>query len=626
MKNILFILGLIGLIFTACDPTESIYNDLDEAKEPYKEAIMVDFVDDDYTDMANWYKTAHQTTEDSALADELKDKKAFSMSIPSEKFVPLYLGNTYLALDKNSSANVTLNFDEGETETQVLYKSAVEYRLSDNDYESVGGKVAEYGFFMPSFPADDYISDILVNAIDDAVEDELRLVRYQYVNEDPTLPSTVDVFKDDFQVYDYKDPIDQNGWLDVATVGDRIWEGRTFSDNAYPQASAFRASGDIEMVLVSPAVDLSGSDDNKLSFDVNVGFYNHTTTTPLKIYIISDFDGDATNRTSWVDVTDNFTIPTEPSSTYGVMGPAGVMDLDAYNGSINVAFVYTGNATETSTIQVDNFRVYAGAKLDSERAYQYYKFDGSAWELDNETVRILQAFEYDEMGSPGKYNNFSSSDKPEDYIPNFLLKNYPYALMDDVKSIAYHYFSGGTSVRVDNYKRNAISWEKVESVIEKTEQYVHNGSAWFFDPTVSFTIGKDDYQIIVDAVKDTHPELIDRGNSEYYYGASAWYSNFDMRNTKRTTGDFAQTEYDGLSSDEIQAKIAERVQEGILVMLKAKFPDAVTQVNGIDVNYVVTYKVYDNDLKKFFYTVTYKCTKAGPSADFELVEGPVKEE
>jgi hypothetical protein len=343
------------------------------------------------------------------------------------------------------------------------------------------------------------------------------------------------------------------------------------------------------------------------------------------VKVSSNLDGDDVAGAEWIDITDHVTIPTQPKDKYGTMGNAGVAELD-FSGKINIAFVYSGNATETSTIQVDKVKVFSGTETESNTAYSYYAFDGSAWVLKDKEVRIIQPFEYDEMGAPGFKDNFSSSNKPEDYIPNFLIKNYPYALVDDVKNVAYHYYSGGSSVRVDGYIRTATTWEKIQQVVEKTEQYVHNGTAWFFDPTVRFTMASDDYQMIVDKVKESHPELIDRGNSEYYYGSSAWYSNFDMRNTKRTTGDFAQPEFDGMSADEIQNIIKQRVQEGIVLMLQTKFPDAVAQVNGIDVKYVVTYKVYDNELKKLYYTVTYQCTSAGNPASFELLEGPVKEE
>ena len=52
--------------------------------------------------------------------------------------------------------------------------------------------------------------------------------------------------------------------------------------------------------------------------------------------------------------------------------------------------------------------------------------------------------------------------------------------------------------------------------------------------------------------------------------------------------------------------------------LTTKFPDAVNQVSGIDVFYVVNYAYYDGSNGTG--TMTFQCTKSGPNPEFTFVE------
>jgi len=616
MKNIIFLLGLIGLLFTACDPTDSVYDDLDAAKAPYKEDVIVDFVDDDYGDMAKWYKSTHQTTEDSAQAEKLKDKKAFSLDLTPDKFIPLYLGNTYLALNKNSSAKVTFRFDEGRKIYLDDFEEADMYSLTDKDYAAVDAKVGEAKGFYPNDKVDQYLPGILEGNIEGPEDGQMVRVSYKQFVEEPVIGKT-DIFVEEFSG-DLGDFVSHN------LVGDnQEWRASDYNDIEYAKMSGFD-SGLGEAFensdwLVSPQIDLTDESGVVLQINQVINFLNGETGL-IKVNVSTDFDGSDVAGATWTELV----IQNKPAGNNYAYVESEEVDLSAYDGEkIYLGFHYQSTTTTSPTWQLDWIKVKAvGVSGETDVKDSFYEYKGS-WKAVKNTY-VVSTKEYEEMGDPGNRGYFSSSVKPENYLPQLLASKNLFAQEGDTAVIAYNYGSL-TNLAADRYEYHGTEWAITEEIVEKTEQYVHNGSAWFFDPTVSFTMGKDDFRIIVDAVKDTHPDLIDRGNSEYYHGASAWYSNFDMRHLKRTAGKFAQAEYNGLTPDEVQAKIEERVQEGILIMLKGKFPEAVTQVNGIDVNYIVRYKVYDNDLKKPYFTVTYKCTKAGPSAEFELVEGPVEE-
>lgn len=258
----------------------------------------------------------------------------------------------------------------------------------------------------------------------------------------------------------------------------------------------------------------------------------------------------------------------------------------------------------------------------------YYQFNGSEWEAV-EDVMYLSDADYDSMGSgPGKYNNFSSSAKPENYLPQFLSQTYPYAQEGMVMAVVYKYYSSGVKTYADEYTFIDGAWSIYNPVEEMTDQFINVGDKWIFDPTVKFTMEAADYQLIVDAINANSETqyLVDRGNSEYYYGASAYYTNFDLRVSKRTTGDFAQEAFTSLSTEDAVELTYTRMTEAVGIMLTAKFPNAVAQVSGVDVLYVVTVATYENDLSRGKYTVTYQCTQSGPNAEFTFVEGPTPAE
>jgi len=52
-------------------------------------------------------------------------------------------------------------------------------------------------------------------------------------------------------------------------------------------------------------------------------------------------------------------------------------------------------------------------------------------------------------------------------------------------------------------------------------------------------------------------------------------------------------------------------------MLQHKYPNAVPSIEGSEVHYFVTFKVYDGG--NYWYVIEYKCSSAGTPPTFELV-------
>ena len=254
-------------------------------------------------------------------------------------------------------------------------------------------------------------------------------------------------------------------------------------------------------------------------------------------------------------------------------------------------------------------------KIDSSIAYE---FIGGEW-LIPENVYILNSDDYDSMGAPGDYNNFSSSATPEHYLPIFLKQKFPFAYTDDMLTIIYEYYPATPSTLVTAYYFNGTDWV---STYQLTDQFVHNGTQWLFDPTVKYSMVKEDYDILVQYVRNHEDPAIVAywddyyGNTEYYYGASAYYGNFDMRLYKRQDNDPSNL-LEGLSDEDAKSNLVERLKEGLQIYCELRFPTANPISNGLQVYYEIYYTTYEPG--DYFYRMRFKCTDTGK---FEYESGP----
>lgn len=143
-------------------------------------------------------------------------------------------------------------------------------------------------------------------------------------------------------------------YINDPVLGNRYWQLKNFSSNNYIQLSANAGSGPFETFFVVPVTFTPGK---KLSFNVNVGFFNGAA---LKVYTSTDYTplGDATSATL-TDITSSFTLPTTPTSGYGTLAPAGSYTFPSnLNGKGYVMFKYVGNGSGvTTTVQLDNIVV-----------------------------------------------------------------------------------------------------------------------------------------------------------------------------------------------------------------------------------------------------------------------------
>ncbi len=255
----------------------------------------------------------------------------------------------------------------------------------------------------------------------------------------------------------------------------------------------------------------------------------------------------------------------------------------------------------------------------------FYKFNGFIW-TEVENSRVLVPADYDAMGEPGNYNNFSEDALPQNYLPQFLRLEYPYAQQGDMITVICDLYKFERSIYAIPCEFDGSDWNVYFPGENTSAQFRHDEEKWYFDPTMIFTMSSSDYQLLVDYVTGNpdipngyldsyHPET-----SEYYYGANSYYNNFYIKLYKRRQYDPLGL-LDGLSDEDALSDIWRRVKEGIVIMLQQKFPDAVPSVGGIDVHYFITFKTHGETDE--YYKIEYKCASEGTPPSFEMVSDTV---
>ncbi len=295
-------------------------------------------------------------------------------------------------------------------------------------------------------------------------------------------------------------------------------------------------------------------------------------------------------------------IITVPQSVYDALG---ITAFDQNNDPATNIQAYLDTAYTNPTIDraVVLYDYNDGTNTYTTMLYAYYD---NGWVVPTNQYTISDA-DYESIGgSAAQYHNFSSSYDPNFYIPRILLQHYPYAQAGDQLNVLYKYYSGGLQYHYNLFTFDGQQWNALE---EKHEQYIHNGTEWVFDPTVKYEMGCDDYQIIVDWTKNNMPNYMHPlySNTEYYFGASSYYCNFDMRLTTRRANDPDNL----LPADDQEAtqELWQRLDQAINILLETKYPDAQPLINGVPVYYEITFSTYEPERHK--YMIKFLCTDVG---------------
>jgi hypothetical protein len=168
MKRILaYILGA-GLLVTACNPMEEIYDELDLQTTPFVKQLELTLADADY-----------EMFDESDVADD----HYFSDDEPAAEYIPDILDEKFPGLDEGSSVKVTYHFYVGGLEYLDYLTESVSYELSTADYDSMGedyGQPGRYNNFDSSVHPEDYLPAFFAGKFPNAEEGDLVFVTYKF--------------------------------------------------------------------------------------------------------------------------------------------------------------------------------------------------------------------------------------------------------------------------------------------------------------------------------------------------------------------------------------------------------------------------------------------------------------
>jgi hypothetical protein len=175
----------------------------------------------------------------------------------------------------------------------------------------------------------------------------------------------------------------------------------------------------------------------------------------------------------------------------------------------NVTYaIYDGSAgTLNMLLEFDG----DGYTLFSTTSYEFYTFvleeSSARFTLTDEWAAPV-TFTNDEYSLMGqRYPNFSDNDEAIYKIGIYLRTLYQFASSGDFVAVEYKYYSGGVSQRSVNYVFDGSVWNSIDTVIEETIKFGHDGASWVPDNTIKYTLTSADYT------------LVGNGN----------YGNFDVR-------------------------------------------------------------------------------------------------
>ena len=264
-----------------------------------------------------------------------------------------------------SIANITLSPLDPST-TQTVSVSAV---ITDADgikttnlYWGTSSATITNIINMTNTTGDNYstATDIPVQVNSNVVyykivaKDSNDIISSSIIDNYGTIPVGTDLINEDFQTATDQQDINIDGWTTYNETGSKNWIGRTYDQsNFYTQFSSYGTGEQNTAWLISPKVNLDNSVNEIFSFDINVGYWKHDGLTVLTS---QDYDGSDVSSATWVDITSDFSIPSEPADGYGIFATSGNYNFNDYNGDVNIAFKYTGSEPDgnTTTYQIDN--------------------------------------------------------------------------------------------------------------------------------------------------------------------------------------------------------------------------------------------------------------------------------
>lgn len=499
MKKIVYTLAIAVLGFASCENSlEDTFDELGDTPTPVTGEATYTISEDDYDDIISddveeddYYETFQRfPTQEDALA-----------RIPSiiEQFFPNEEGTKVI---------VNFNLEFGGPAEVLDFVDAGVFEFQDSDYSTFGANA----FLLEEDPTV-LIAGFLDTEFSNPNDGDV--VRFEY--EKFTEPTEIGIANLEEFVFENS----FEGWSAFDLLGtEQEWS--IDEEDLFVEMSGFNGD-DVanEDWLVSPEIDLTTETVATVQINQVLSFADDPSVN--QILISTEFTGDV-ETTVWdeIEFVDN--------GVGFVFVTSEDFDLSAYTGeTVHIAFKYVSSDTDSGRWRVQSLNIkgigFAGNK---ETINDYYVFSEASgdWELFTGAYYLTDE-DYDSMGEedgPGRFNNFSDTSLPENFLPTFLDINFPFAQEGDELNIIYRFFEGNTVTQGNLYTIVDGEW----TLNLSQSKFKYTDGVFIPNNSIAYIFEGDDYDNVgselqgVSGFESQVDNLATFGNFNRNNGATNW--------------------------------------------------------------------------------------------------------
>lgn len=505
----LYLLIFVALAF-ACDPYEDTFQEIEDNLPGPIANIEITLTDDDY-----------QLLEGVEGAENIVEYGNFDNEEEVREYIPVILAEKFPLFDNNSLVTVNYDFYRGFSDEVGPFSNADELSFGQDEYALISEDAANFQFVNSKSD----VPNVLEVSNPDAEEGDVLIVNYDYADLEYDQITSEIIFTEDFQ-----DLSDLTAFDTYSLIGAQNW-------NIYSSSSGYKAAimsgfsgGNMpnEDWMVLPVVDLSdASSEVVLNISQVLNFLSAGIIgEDIAIKISTDYDGSNLETATW----ENLELDNWPSGSNYDIFEGKVSLADYIDESVSIGFYYRSTADYAPNWRIVEVSVEDGATIETKTIESFYQFEDGSWIIP-ENAYYLTAADYDAMGAPGRFDNFSSSEPASDYLPSLLNQKYPYALEGDQNILVYKYYNGSeTQIRGDLYTFSSGTWEVYGSAVVEQLQFLKEDGVWVPDNTIAYTLTGEDYQLIGDIAIENGD--VARGENLQDFGN--FYQNFPGGDTHWT--------------------------------------------------------------------------------------------
>lgn len=615
----------------------------------------------DYTNIAKTSNNPCLAVASTSVLKAIGTNQYFPSQSEAQKILPEYMDSIlfpYFAATNGSSIKVTYNVAATQSELATNIAGGTMYTLTNDNYKTVWGSNTNYtNAFTPTRTAASYMPTVLKSQFPNAASGDYVLATYNVATTEPEFgegatPINKVAIGSTVTIEGYVTGITTRGVIVTDDTGSLlVYVASGFTPDNYKIGTQVTVTGtasqyngglqiaptDISTVGGKPytfGTPTVVDDDNigtlaqefvtaKSNSKGNLSYYGEITATVA-------ISGNYINlKLSSATVQGSVYYPTDATKALLKDGETQTIKGWIFSGAAKylyfVATEIDGKAVAETA--ADNPYNPGPASIASTKTCGLYTYNGSAWSAVTSVVTLTQSDCNTMTGNT--YGNLQST-QPQTLIPLYLKQHYPYAVSGDTKNVVYMYYaSSKTSIRCSLFTYNGSEWV-MSSVSTITEQYVRVNNHWMFNPNVTLVIpanksepGLTFYQITVDWVSANEGSgYIDRSNSEFYSGCSAYYGN--VNHSISQVQKYAAAMYPDCTADVVIPLMRQRfLYETMPATLKQYYPKA-DLIDGYndpiiyEIDYITYYgsDKYDGKTGSVNDTVKYQVTGPG---EFKLV-------